>query len=105
MADIVLVQGDTRPVINATLHVQGSLAPINLLHSTVKFQMRRVDDKLYTVNGSCSIVNPATGTVSYTLATNDLNTPGDYLAQFEITFPDARVQTTATAIPIKVRRQ
>lgn len=105
MTSYVLIQGDTRPVINATLHEQGAVTPINLTSCTVKFQMRRSDDKLYTINGACSIVDPVAGTVSYSLGTNDLNTPGDYVVQFEVTYPDQRVQTTATLIPIKVRRQ
>ena len=105
MTNIVLIQGDTRPVINATLHLQGVVTPINLTQCSVKFQMRRADDKLYTVNSACSIVNAVAGTVSYTLGPNDLNTPGDYVVQFEVTYPDNKVQTTATLIPIKVRRQ
>lgn len=105
MTDIVLVQGDTRPVINATLQIQGTTTPINLTNCSVKFQMRRSDDKQYTVNGACAIVDASSGTVSYTLGANDLNTPGEYVVQFEVTYPDNRVQTTATLIPIKVRRQ
>jgi hypothetical protein len=105
MTEYVLTQGDTRPIINATLTAQGTTTPINLHECSVKFQMRRADDKLYTVNGACSIVNESAGTVSYSLGTNDLNTPGEYVAQFEITYPDNRVQTTSSLIPIKVRRQ
>lgn len=105
MTDTVLVQGDTRPVINATLLLQGTTTPINLTNCTVKFQMRRNNDKQFTINGSCSVVDAVAGTVSYTLGANDLATPGDYVAQFEVTYPDTRVQTTATLIPIKVRRQ
>lgn len=105
MTTPVLVQGDTRPVINATLHTQGTTDPIDLTECSVKLQMRRADDKHYSINGSCSIVDPLAGTVSYSLGANDLNTPGDYYVQFEVTYPDNRVQTTATLIPIKVRRQ
>jgi len=105
MTETVLVQGDTRPVINATLRLQESATPINLTNCSVKFQMRRANDKQLTINGSCTVVDAVAGTVSYTLGANDLNTPGDYVAQFEVTYPDSRVQTTATLIPIKVRRQ
>lgn len=105
MAEYVLTQGDTRPVINATLQKQGTTDPVDLRSCSVKFQMRRANDNRYTVNGTCSIVNALAGTVSYSLGTNDLNTPGDYVAQFEITYADQSVQTTSTLIPIKVRRQ
>ena len=105
MADIVLVQGNTRPIINATLHLKGSVDPVNLTNCSVKIQMRRADDKFYAINGACSIVSAVAGTVSYSLGVNDLNTPGDYIVQFEVTYPDNRVQTTSTLIPIKVRRQ
>lgn len=102
---IVLVQGDTRPTIYATLREQGGTTPINLTSCTVRFQMRRADDKVYAINGSCQIVDPVLGRVSYTLAANDLNNHGDFNAQFEVTYPDQSLQTTATPIPIKVRRQ
>jgi hypothetical protein len=103
---ITFVQEDTSPVILATLHDDTSSAvPINLTNATVKFQMRRSDDKYYRVNAACSVVDAAAGKVSYTWAAGDLKVPGDYIVQFEVTFTGGRIQTTATAIPVTVRRQ
>jgi len=101
------VQGDTGPSLLATLHDQtDTTIPLNLSEATeVRFQMRKADDKRYTVNALASIVNAATGRVRYAWGPNDLAVPGDYEVQFEVTFVDGMVQTTATPNLITVRRQ
>jgi hypothetical protein len=66
--------------------------------------MRKSDDRRYTVNAAASITEPTAGKVSYAWAANDLAVPGDYLVQWEVTYADTRVQTTATDT-VTVRRQ
>jgi hypothetical protein len=51
-----------------------------------------------------TIVNPAAGTVTYSWATNDLSVPGEYVVQWEVTYPDTRIQTTSQET-VTVRRQ
>lgn len=108
MANPILVQGDTRPVVKANLYERDS-SPRTYIDlsgmTTVRFQMRKADDKFYTVNASATITSTASGGVQYQLAANDLQTTGEYLIQWEVTFPDGKVQTTSVANPVTVRRQ
>lgn len=104
--ELVFVQGDTAPDIAAVIHVKGdNTTPIDLTGATVRFQMRKPDDRQFTVDAPATIVDEGTGEVLYQWAANDLAVPGDYDVQWEVTFADLRVQTTATPNPIRVRRQ
>ncbi len=107
MANPILVTGDTRPIIRANLYERDSSPTqyVDLSSATVRFQMRKADDRFYTVNASAVVTSTVSGGVEYHLATNDLQVPGDYLIQWEVTFPDGKVQTTSVANPVTVRRQ
>jgi baseplate upper protein BppU len=106
MSEATFVQGDTGPDITATLHEFGDqLAILDLTGSTVKFQMRKPDDKRFTVNAAADIVDADAGEVSYSWGPNELAVPGDYQVQWEVTFPDAKVETTDPPNLITVRRQ
>ena len=106
MTDPVFVQGDTAPDITGTIHdAEDATIPIDLTGCTVKFMMRPVDGKRYTVNSAAVIVDPPAGTVKYSWATNDLSVPGEYLVEWEVTYPDAKIQTTVSLSTITVRRQ
>lgn len=102
---ITLVQGDTGIAIRGVITDNDTGSPLNLTGSSVYFQMRQKDDKRYAVNAACTIVDPVAGTVRYITATNDLNTAGTYLAQFEVHYPDTSIQTTDPQVTIEVRRQ
>jgi BppU N-terminal domain len=106
MTTPVLVQGDTRPTVVAILHdADDASVPLNLSTCSVVFQMRKADDKVYTVNAAATILDGPAGKVSYQFGANDLNTPGDYVLQWEVTYADLGVQTTQTPLKITVRRQ
>lgn len=106
MADASFVQGDNRPDLTATLFNTLTGDPQDLTDCTVNFQMRKADDKRYTVNAAVDIDNdPTTGKVVYSWGANDLSVAGDYIAQFEITFNDLRVQTTNPSNTVTIRRQ
>ena len=107
MANLVFVQGDTLPILRGAIHKQGdSSSPTDLTHATgVKFQMRKTEDIRYTVDAAAVVVNAAQGLVTYSWAAGDLSAPGDYQTQWEVTFSDGKVQTTATPVVITVRRQ
>jgi hypothetical protein len=103
---LTFVQGDTAPDLNATLHLEGDPeTPIDLSHATVRFQMRQANDRRFTVDAVADIVSGPAGTVKYVWAPNDLAQPGDYDAQWEVTFQDETVQTTAQTQVLRVRRQ
>lgn len=109
MANPILVQGDTRPVIKANLYERDSdpRQYVDLSgNTTVKFQMRKADDRRYTVNAEATITSTASGGVEYQLGANDLQSAtGEFLIQWEVTFPDGKIQTTSVPNPITVRRQ
>ena len=103
------VTGDTKPDITARLPLldidgeeTGSYA--DLTGASVMFQMRRPDDKRFTVNQPATVDDPPNGSVSYVWATNDLSVPGDYYVQWEVTWPDSSKQTSRVA-EITIRRQ
>ena len=75
-----------------------------ILHNL--FQMRKPDDKRYTVNAQAQILGaPTEGKVSYTWGANDLAVWGIYQIQWQVTFPDFKEITTKDPIYIEVRRQ
>lgn len=102
---LVLVQGDTAPIIRGSITDDDSGGPLDLTDCQVYFQMRKADDHRYTINAAANIVDASAGTVAYVLAANDLNTPGEYQAQFEVHYQDATVQTTTNTVSVTVRRQ
>jgi hypothetical protein len=72
----------------------------------VSFQMRKADDKRYTVNAAADIdADPTTGKVVYSWGANDLAVAGDYICQFQIVFDDLREQTTNPYNTLTIRRQ
>ena len=108
MIDVpIFVQGNTKPDITAILHDQDDdSAVVDLTDASVKFQMRQKDNRRFVVDAPATIVgDPTTGTVSYSWGPNDLNTPGLYESQWEVTYGDGKVQTTAHYNLIEVRRQ
>lgn len=104
--ELVFVQGDTAPDIGAVLHVKGDTStPIDLTGASVRFQMRKANDRSFTVDAVATVQNADAGEVLYQWGTNDLAVEGDYQVQWEVTFADLRKQTTATPNLIRVRRQ
>lgn len=106
MPDVRMVQGDTRPELRATLTLTRSGEPRDLTGAaSVKFQMRKADDRHYTVNAEAEILDAEAGDVRYVWSANDLRTPGLYDAQWEITWAEGAIQTTTPVNSIEVRPQ
>jgi hypothetical protein len=106
MSEATFVQGDTAPDITATIHEQGdSEAVQDLTGASVQFQMRKADDKRYTVAAAADIIDADAGEVSYSWGPNDLAQPGEYLVQWQVTYVDSKVETTDPPNEITVRRQ
>jgi hypothetical protein len=104
--EATFVQGDTGPDLTAILHDEDdATSPIDLTGAAVRFQMRKENDKRFTVNQPATVLSAAAGEVSYSWAVNDLAVPGDYQVQWEIVFPDGKIQTQAVPSTITVRRQ
>lgn len=103
---LILVQGDTAPDLSAILHAKGNVTQVlNLTNCSVRFQMRKEDDRRFTINNTADVISAPAGTVRYQWGPNDLAVPGDYQIQWEVTYPDAKVQTTEATEVLTVRRQ
>jgi hypothetical protein len=103
---LTFVQGDTAPDITAVIHEEDDPTQlVDLSGGTVRFQMRRTDDKRYQVNSIATVVDALAGAVSYSWGPNDLAVPGTFLVQWEVQYPGGRIQTTSPEVTITVRRQ
>lgn len=90
--DLVLKRGSQRPI-TSTL-TRGSGVPIDLTTSTaIKFQMQRIGGGPLVIDGTASIVLPATlGKVAYNPTLQDADQePGVYRAEWRVTFPGGDV--------------
>jgi hypothetical protein len=103
---LTFVQGDTAPDITAVIHEEDVPTQlVDLTGASVRFQMRRSDDKRYQVNSVATVTDAPGGVASYQWGPNDLAVPGTYIVQWEVTYPGGRVQTTSPEVEITVRRQ
>lgn len=103
---LTFVQGDTAPDITAVIHEEDDpTVVVDLTGASVRFQMRRQDDRRYQVNSAGEVIDAVNGRVSYSWAANDLSTPGTYYVQWEVTYQGGRIQTTSPEVTITVRRQ
>ena len=104
---LTFVQGDTAPDITAIIHEEDD--PTSILDlggaSGVRFQMRKQDDRRYTVDGAATIIDAPNGRVSYSWGPNDLAVPGTYVVQWEVHYTGGRIQTTSPEVTVTVRRQ
>ena len=103
---LTFVQGDTAPDITAILHEEDdATAVLDLTGASVRFQMRKSDDRRYRVNAAATVTDAVNGRVSYSWGANDLAQSGTFIVQWEVTYPGGRVQTTVGEVEVTVRRQ
>lgn len=87
-------QHDTAPSIQfAFTDLSGNVPPGSLTSATVKFFMKLPAGGALKVNGTATIVNPATWQFAYQWVTGDTDTAGDYNGEFEVTYADGTKQT------------
>ena len=94
-ADIQMKANDRLPTVQAQLFIGGT--PVNLTGATVTFIMRPKSGGAVKVNSSAVVVSAADGVVRYDWIAADTNTPGDFRAEWEVTFSDGKQQTFPTA--------
>lgn len=92
MADFYLKAADTKPDLTATLLDAAGVA-VNLTGATVEFAMKKNGGSSTKVSAAATLVTPSAGTVKYVWQSADTDTPGDYNAEFEVTFGDGTVLT------------
>ncbi len=102
MADVFYVLGDTAPsVFGALTNLDGT--PFDLTDATVRFQMRRANDRRFKVDAVAVIVGaPADGEVRYDWQTGDLDTADDYVCHWRIVFLDNTIEHTYPANSLTV---
>ena len=94
MSDFDIKQHATGPAFEGRL-VSG-IAPVNIEGATARFRMRRAPGGATVIDSAAVIVNGATGDVAYHWGAGDTATPGDYLAEFDVTLPGGEKITVPT---------
>jgi len=92
MADFDIAEDDLLPVIQGTLLQDGD--PVNLTGATVKFHLIGPSPATTVkVNASADVVSAVDGEVEYAWASGDTDTPGTFVAEWEVTFAGAKPLT------------
>ena len=95
MADFTLKAHDRLPSIQAVLSSGGT--PVDLTGATgVTFIMKAAQGNTVKVNSAAVIVTPTGGVVRYDWLAVDTDTPGSYLAEWQVTWTGGKKQTFPT---------
>lgn len=101
-----LVVGDHGQLITGVIYQDDDTSAVDdLTAAGVKFQMRRASDRRLMVDRDADIDTAASGEVSYALQANDTAIPGDYVIEWQVTYPSGRKQTTANLHEVTIRRR
>ena len=84
MADLAIKEGDTEPIVDATLERDGSAYDLSTLSNpTVYFRMGFTDDPPL-VDSQATIVNQSSGEIQYEWQSGDTDTVGNFKAEFVV---------------------
>lgn len=101
--DYFVKRGDDSPAITSTLY-DAAGDPVNLTGATVRFFMSKRGSDSTTVAGNGEIADDeTTGVVSYEWQEGDTDDPGDYEAEWEVTFAGGAKQTFPNSGFVRVR--
>lgn len=101
---IHIKQGDRRPVAEITITRGAAATPVDLsLASSVTFKMRYRNRIELKVNSSAIVTDAVNGVVEYRWAIGDTDTPGMYLAEWEVLWNDSTIETFPTLFQDVVR--
>lgn len=90
--DFVLKKGDPSPAIKATLKDSAGTA-VNLTDAAVKFLTRQRGQTTNKVDAAATIDNASGGKVSYAWAAVDVDSVGEFDAEWEVTYSTGLKQT------------
>jgi hypothetical protein len=96
VADFSLKAHDLLPSITATL-VDADQAPVNVSSSTVSFIMAQATNRIVAVNADAVIVDGPNGIVRYDWDPADTAAVGEFVAEWQVTFPGGKKQTFPSA--------
>jgi hypothetical protein len=86
-------RGDAGSTTPETFLLNGSGGAVILTGASVRFLMRAADSSTPKVAAAAQIVDAATGQVRYTWIAADLDTPGVYRAEWEVTYSGGAKET------------
>lgn len=92
MRALKLGQNDTLPILRDTLYDPDGKVAI-LAGATVLFKMRAKGSQVVKISSAAVITDAQAGTVQYVWASGDLDTVGEFEAQWEVTYSGGGVQT------------
>lgn len=93
MPDFWIKQNDTAPAIEAQLQDKDGNA-IDISGASVDFHMEhKHGDESDVVDAGATINDASSGKVQYNWQTGDTSTPGDYLAEWEVTYSDGSIES------------
>ena len=92
MTDFWIKQNDTAPSLQAILK-DGDGNAVDLTGATVEFHMSSVDRTTKTVSQSANIVDAVAGKVQYDWQAGDTDTPGTFLAEWQVTYSNGTTET------------
>lgn len=95
MATMRYTVGDHLPALRRVL--SDADGPIDLTGATVTFSMASRAGGAKVTKAAVTIDDPSAGSVSYAWAASDLDTPGSFDAEFEITFGSGKILTVPNA--------
>ena len=105
--EIRLVENDTKPAIGWVLKDRETNDVIDLTTATVKLYVRALGSTTLKIDGR-ELTKPnggGDGLVQYTPVSGDLDTPGQYEGDIEITFLDGTIQTVFEKQHFRIRSE
>lgn len=105
MAELLfdLKVGDTRPELAINVIDEATGGPLSLVGATGKFTMREDGADIKVDEADVDIYDEPNGKAKYNWQTEDVDTAGIYLAEFEMTLPGGGKVTFPQSAYIKVR--
>jgi hypothetical protein len=88
---IYVKEGDAGSILGQTLKRDG--AAVNLTGASVRFVMSKSPTSTPKVDAAATIVDASAGKVRYTWQAADLNAPGRYIAEWQVTFSGGAIET------------
>jgi len=87
-----LKQNDTSPTLDAILtDADGNI--VTVTGASVRFHMRAIGSSALKIDAAATVVDGTAGHVRYTLQAGDTDTPGSYVAEYQVTFLDGSIET------------